>query len=275
MRVKWRMTSISLTSGNPSIESRTNSRPSAEPGSTAGTSRGGISMPRLPGADFSKISPSSRLTWRPAGPVEAATISVSVAFGFNANSSLDRGFQNSPDGSAKPLDLGSRKCFREPPESALGQFRVLGAERKRTDDFLAQQRGVDQFYRPWELERELVKSWPGERTAYTRNFFELGKREARLRKILRGHFAQAFLPEQTQMNRGHQSVQRFIRANVRGGLLAPNVLFARGQRQDEAAPSSRVRGLSRQAAGHLTHVFLARGDHSNVRTSVAWRDAQR
>ena len=38
-------------------------------GSTAGTSSGGSSMPRLPGADFSKIRPSFWLTWRAALPI--------------------------------------------------------------------------------------------------------------------------------------------------------------------------------------------------------------
>ena len=41
-------------------------RPARCAASTAGTSSGGSSMPRLPGADFSKISPSFWLTWRRA-----------------------------------------------------------------------------------------------------------------------------------------------------------------------------------------------------------------
>ena len=43
---------------SPATSSRAWSAPNTACGSAAGTSSGGSSMPRLPGADFSKISPS-------------------------------------------------------------------------------------------------------------------------------------------------------------------------------------------------------------------------
>src|SRR6266481_1651692 len=70
------MTSISLTSGNPSTSSRTYVAPNAFRAPTGGTSSGGSSIPRLPGADCSKISPSFWLTWRRAFLIRSANASL-------------------------------------------------------------------------------------------------------------------------------------------------------------------------------------------------------
>ena len=77
------------------------------------------------------------------------------------------------------------------------------------------------------------------------------------------------------MNRRRQRVERFVGADVRSGLLAADVLLARGQRQHEAAAPRGVGGLARQAARHLPHEFFARGDHAHIRPAIARRDAKR
>ena len=71
-----------------------------------------------------------------------------------------------------------------------------------------------------------------------------------------------------------RAYERFVGADVGGGLLAANVLFARGERQYEAAIACGVRGLSGEAAGHLSHEFFARGDHADVGAAVTGRNAE-
>ena len=77
------------------------------------------------------------------------------------------------------------------------------------------------------------------------------------------------------MNRGGERVERFVGADVGGGLLAADVLLAGGEREHEAAVAGGVGGLSGEAPGHLAHEFFARGDHAHVRAAVAGRDAER
>src|ERR1039457_3297405 len=48
------------------------------------------------------------------------------------------------------------------------------------------------------------------------------------------------------------------------------VLLARRQRQAERPVAARIHGLSHQPAGHLAHVFFARGDDAGVRSAIAW-----
>ncbi len=76
------------------------------------------------------------------------------------------------------------------------------------------------------------------------------------------------------MHRSRQRAKRLIGADIRGGLFAPDVLLARGQRQDESAPALRVRRLSRKTPGHLPHEFLARRDHADERAAVTRRQAK-
>ena len=98
--------------------------------------------------------------------------------------------------------------------------------------------------------------------------------ESCLGEILQRLLAQAFFADQAEMNGGGESVERFVGADVGGGLLAANVLFARGERQHEAAIACGVRGLSGEAAGHLAHEFFACGDHADVRAAVTGRNAE-
>ena len=71
-------------------------------------------------------------------------------------------------------------------------------------------------------------------------FSEFGASESRLGQVLHGHFAQALLAEQGQVNRGGQREERFVGADVRSGFLAADVLLAGGERQHEAAAAFRV-----------------------------------
>src|SRR5271170_6526850 len=140
------MTSISLTSGKPSIAARVNSEPRACAGSTAGTSSGGSSMPRLPGADCSKIRPSFWLTCARALPTFLAGASRSLSFGFKSYNSLNGSFEDATHGGGEAFDLGARRGFGDAHDGALGEFRISRAECKRADDFFLQQLGIDHLH---------------------------------------------------------------------------------------------------------------------------------
>src|SRR5579864_6001085 len=87
-------------------------------------------------------------------------------------------------------------------------------------------------------------------------------------------FAQAFLAEQGEMNRRCKRAKCLIGANVRGGLLAANVLFARGECEDKTTAPFRISRLPSKAAGHLANIFVTRGDDANERTAITRREAK-
>src|ERR1700691_1683157 len=269
------MTSISLTSGNPSIASRVNSFPSAFAGSTAGTSSGGSSIPRLPGADFSKISPSFWLgCWR-TFRIFPTRASISMDLEFNSNSSLNRAFENSLNGGGQTFNFGARRCLGHANERSLRHLGVMNSQSEWPDDFFAQEIGIHHFYRARKLEHEFVERRSGENAAHTGNFFKLRLSEARFREILKRLFAQPFFAKQAKVNRSRQRIQGFICANVRSSFFAADMLFASCQRENETSASLCVRRLAGEAAGHLAHVFIPRGDHADIRSSVAGRNAER
>ena len=73
----------------------------------------------------------------------------------------------------------------------------------------------------------------------------------------------------------HQRDQRLVGADVRGRLLAADVLLAGGEREHESALAVAVAGFADQAAGHLANELVARGDHAAVRAAVSQRHAER
>src|SRR5580704_4351086 len=222
------MTSISLTSGKPSMASRVNSEPNAFVGSTAGTSSGGSSMPHLPGADCSKMRPSFWLTCVRALPTFFTGASRSVILGFKSYSSLNGSFQNAAHGGGEAFNFGARPGFGDADDGALGEFGIVRAEGERADDFFPQQVAVDHFHRARKFQREFVERWAGESAAHAGNVFQLGLGEAGFGEILQRLLAQTFFADQAEVNCGGERVESFIGADVGCGLLAADVLFARG-----------------------------------------------
>ena len=100
-------------------------------------------------------------------------------------------------------------------------------------------------------------------------FVKFGERELRFRKILVRHLAQAFFAEQREVHGGGQRAERLVGADVRSGLLAADVLLARGERQDEAAAAFGIDGLARETPGHLTDKFVARRKNADERPAIA------
>ena len=103
---------------------------------------------------------------------------------------------------------------------------------------------------------------------------QLIQSKLRFGKVLHGHLAQAFFPKQCQMHRCSQGAERLIGADVRGGLLAADVLLACGERQHESPAAASVVCLSCKASRHLPHEFLVRRDHPDKRPSVARRKTE-
>src|SRR5215472_19097609 len=77
-----------------------------------------------------------------------------------------------------------------------------------------------------------------------------------LREILLSQFLQSHFAVDSHKNVDHQRDQRLICADIRGGLLAPDVLLARGEREHESAFALLVDGLTHEASRHLADIFL-------------------
>ena len=76
------------------------------------------------------------------------------------------------------------------------------------------------------------------------------------------------------VHRRHRGQQRLRRADVRRGLVAPDVLLAGLQRHPEGAVALRVDRDADDAAWRLPDVLVARGEERRVRAAVAHRDAE-
>ena len=78
---------------------------------------------------------------------------------------------------------------------------------------------------------------------------------------------QARLAEQRQMNGEGEAAEAGVGADVGGRLVALDVLFARRQRQHEAAPPVRVDRLAAEAPGHLAQIFRSRREEADIRAA--------
>jgi hypothetical protein len=65
-----------------------------------------------------------------------------------------------------------------------------------------------------------------------------------------------------------QCEQRLVRGDVRGRLLATDVLLAGLQGQNIGAPAVEIGGLTDDPAGHAPHILRARGHEPVVRPAV-------
>src|ERR1700758_3503210 len=104
---------------------------------------------------------------------------------------------------------------------------------------------------------------------------ELARRVRGLREILLRQFPQAYLSIDRHEDVDHERDQRLIGAYVRRSLLAPNVLLARGERENKSALALLVDGLADQASWHLADIFFPSGYHATVRATKAKRHAER
>src|SRR5262249_9277246 len=110
----------------------------------------------------------------------------------------------------------------------MAQLRVKLAERKSADGSLLQQAVVDLAWIFLRLDDEFVEAWRAleEEFAFLREF---AGSVSGLRQVLGGEFSQPFAAVDGHVDRGHSGDQRLVGTDVRGGLLAANVLLASGK----------------------------------------------
>src|SRR5438874_8727714 len=133
---------------------------------------------------------------------------------------------------------------------------------------------INDFNGTWKFQCELVEKWSVECPADTGDFGELGERELRLREVLLGHFAQSLFAKKGQVHGGGESAKRLIGADIGGGLFAADMLLAGGESQNKAAAAFGIAGLTGETTGHLPDELVARGDYSDKRSAVTWRQAK-
>ncbi len=76
------------------------------------------------------------------------------------------------------------------------------------------------------------------------------------------------------MHGGGERAKSLICANVGGSLFPPNMLLARGERENEAAAAVEVASLAGQAPGHLADQFLTGSNYADKRAAIARRQAK-
>ena len=96
-----------------------------------------------------------------------------------------------------------------------------------------------------------------------------------LRRPERRDVAQPVGPDRRQVDGRGEREQRLVRADVRGGLLAPDVLLPRAERHDERPSPVEVGRDAHQAARDLADERIRAGDDAEVRAAEVERDAQR
>ena len=129
--------------------------------------------------------------------------------------------------------------------------------------------------RAGDFNYELIEAGRRKRKLHTRQLTEFLRQVTRLGQVVLRQRAQAALAVHGKENGHGQGAQRLIGANVRGGLLPPDVLLARGQREHKAAAALRVGGLAHQPPGQAADKLLLGRQHSDKRPSVADRQAER
>src|SRR5271165_421111 len=96
----------------------------------------------------------------------------------------------------------------------------------------------------------------------------------RFRQVLLGQLFQSFAAVHGHEDAAHQRDQRLIGADVRGRLLATDVLLAGGKRQHESALAVAIASLAHKASWHLAHKLVARSDYTAVRSAETKRHAE-
>src|SRR5438309_11941766 len=95
----------------------------------------------------------------------------------------------------------------------------------------------------------------------------MGALEAGLRDL-----PQPSLAHVGHVGAGGERAERVVGADVRGRLLAPDVLLTRRQRQHESTPARGVEGAADEPTRQPPHELLAAGDEPDVPTAVAGRE---
>src|SRR5208283_1442052 len=229
MRVKWRMISISLTSGMLP-RSFLSEEPRSFAVSTSGTSSGGSFHAALPGEDFSKIKPSFWLTWRVALRMIGFIAPPPRRF-------LPSGRAVSPQYQrANPPPCRSQRAWSIPCSTTEPHFRA----RDKTSSaagrrlFCVPTAAVEGMRIFAGLYYKLAETGRGSEQNLTVPG-EFSGRIRRLRQVLLGQFFQSDLTVDRHEDVDHERNQGLVGANVRGRFLAADVLLASCEREHESS----------------------------------------
>src|SRR5262245_21365846 len=103
----------------------------------------------------------------------------------------------------------------------------------------------------------------------TRFRLDLPHRIVCLPNVLLGDFAQTLWTKGCHVDRGHQSAERLVRADVRCRPLASDVLLARCEGEDESSLSFKIRPHAHETSRHLPHELFSRRQETYVWTAKA------
>ena len=81
------------------------------------------------------------------------------------------------------------------------------------------------------------------------------------------HFTQSLRSEPRQLDSRRHGHERLVRADVRRGTLAADVLLAGAKRHDVGVPALPVHGLSDETAGQSPHVGETAGEQAQIRAA--------
>ena len=174
------------------------------------------------------------------------------------------------------VDLRSRLSFpsRKPARRCPVRDRTFTSGKPGTMFFLSN--SLMRSGRPSSsLTTNSLKRGAGKSTCVTCSSLDLQNRVVRLLNVLLGDLAQSFRTQRRQVDCRHQRAQRLVRADVRCRLLAPDVLFARGKRQDEGSLSFLILAHADEPSGHLPDKLLTRCQKSHMRAAETHGNAQR
>ena len=160
-------------------------------------------------------------------------------------------------------------------QQTIGQLRIEPAQRQPADDLPFGQPRQKRRGLPLHPQHELVEGRPPEPQPGPGQLAQPLPGVGRLAQVQQGHLAQSLRPQAHQVDGGHQGDQRLGGADVGGGLLPPDVLLARGQREDVAGPPLPVHRLPHESPGHVSDVLLPGGEEAQGRPPVLESDAQR
>jgi len=154
------------------------------------------------------------------------------------------------------------------------QRRVLGAEVVPPDDAAIAQARVDPGRGHGAAHRELVEE-AARPHREARKLGDAGRRVVRIVPAQLRDAAESPGAQRGEVDGRGEGHQRFVGADVRGRLLAPDVLLARVEREDVAANALAVAGLARDASARPAYVLALEGEEAQVGSAEAGRAPER
>src|SRR5206468_3044227 len=146
---------------------------------------------------------------------------------------------------------------------------------EQTQAFMLEREGLGLLRRIGRMHHELPEKRTVKGQPVSLAFYELRRQVMGALGAQLGELLQALATHVGEVDRSGDRHQRVIGRDVRGGVLAPDVLLAGLQRQHIAAPAVGVDRRPDQPPGHSAHQRLRAGDEADVGPAERERNAQR